>query len=156
LLLEFAGSRRGFSLPYLICFLGGDECQLKTINLDGDKKGSLIIPEFSRQYSAITLMPYIKGKESGFDGRENTYAYSLKVTVAQKPDNSQTNNQQNETQEEAALLAKIAALKKRLRGYKPCLRQNQPAAVSVSCASIDTDLYFGIMGDDRVRCLQEF
>lgn len=165
LTFEFIGdSRVDFSIPYLLCD-PTNVCFVKNLKLNSDKKGNINIPSFGTEYLSFTLMPYIKGKISGFDGTEDDFSYSFRVDVSQKKENSGQNTNAdekkgktgNEEKNIAQLTAQIERLKKEIARLLAELKNiNSAKTSSISCKSLGKNLFYGMQDDNQVRCLQEF
>jgi len=139
-----------FEIPYLLCDLKG-ECFVEFLVLDGEQKGKIIIPEFNAKYSSLTFIPFIKSKTSGFDGRENYFSFSWKVTVQEK----------SGTEREAELISQLQLQIKELQKEIKKLQSQINAILGkeqtqVSCLEFESNLYYGMRDNSEVRCLQEF
>jgi len=149
LTLKFNG-REGvkFKVPYVLCDYD-QKCLVSFLNLDEEQKGEIIFPEFSSNYSSLTLIPSAQNKLSGFSGNEPTYLFFWEVTTKESPeDNSE-------------LIAKLLAQIDYLKGEIARLEAEIKAILSgkspsYSCSEIKNNLYFGIMNNQEVMCLQEF
>jgi len=139
-----------FEIPYLLCDLKG-ECFVEFLVLDGEQKGKITIPEFNAKYSSLTFIPFIKSKTSGFDGRENYFSFSWKVTVQEK----------SGTEREAELISQLQLQIKELQKEIKKLQSQINAILGkeqtqVSCLEFESNLYYGMRDNSEVRCLQEF
>jgi len=149
LTFEFKGGEgNNFKVPYLVCE-SSNNCSINFLSLDENQKGEIILEEFNAKYTSLTIIPSLQSKFSGFDGIEPTYLFNWKATI------SNGTEEDKETELIKQLLAQIAYLKSEIAKI-----QAQIAAVSgrttVSCQRFDNDLYYGMIGDSEVRCLQQF
>ena len=151
-ILEFDGDDRSvFQVPYLICGLKNN-CSVGFFSLDGEQKGKIVFPEFSAEYSSLTIFPFSTDKISGFNGKERTIPFSWKVSVEEKT------REEREAELRIQLLARIAELQAQIRNLQAQLAASgrnsdfQP----ISCGVFNNNLYYGIKDSAQVRCLQEF
>jgi len=84
LTLEFDGQNNAlFDVSYLIC----DKfnlCQIKFLPLNSNQDGKILISDFDKNYSSLTLITFSKTKTSGFEGQNPFYSYSIKITFSKK------------------------------------------------------------------------
>jgi len=118
--------------------------------LDVQQRGKISFSQFNLKYSSLTTLPFIKSKTAGFDGQEDTFSFSWRVAVEKKT--------QTEAELRNQLLARIAQLQEQVRQLQAQLagllaRRSQQGATP---CRFDNNLYFGIMNNPEVRCLQEF
>lgn len=148
LILEFEGTDAvGFEVPYLLCDLKNN-CSVEFLELDESQDGGIDIPEFSSQYSSLTIIPFISNKVSGFNGAERSFSFSWKVTVEDK------SAEEKEAELIVQLLAQIEELKRQIAEYQAKL--GIASGGSASCQGLDGNLYFGMTDNQQVSCLQEF
>jgi len=139
-----------FKIPYLLCDLKG-ECFVEFLVLDGEQKGKITIPEFNAKYSSLTFIPFIESKTSGFDGRENYFSFSWKVSIQEK------SGAEREAELISQLQLQIEELQKEIKRLQSqintILGKEQ---TQVSCLRFESNLYYGMRDNSEVRCLQEF
>ena len=144
--LEFEGQDSvEFEVPYLLCDFQ-NQCSIGFLNLDAQQKGKISLTNFNQKYSSLTITPFIKSKKEGFDGQEKIFTFSWRVSVGEKT--------QAETELKNQLLAKIAQLKTQIRQLQAqlaTLREKRG-----TCTFLGNNLYYGMMNNPDVRCLQEF
>ncbi len=143
-----------FKIPYLLCDLKG-ECFVESLILDGEQKGKITIPGFNAKYSSLTLIPFIKSKTSGFDGRENYFSFSWEITIQEE------SGEEREAELISQLLARIEELKRQIAEVQAKINailvsRGQKEFSSFSCQKLENNLYFGMRDNSEVRCLQEF
>jgi hypothetical protein len=155
LTLDFDGDDEVFfEVPYFLCDYSG-KCQVNFLKLDKNQKGELIIPGFNIQYESLTVIPSIQSKFLGFDGPERSYIFSRTVAITEKTE------AEKEAELKQELLAQIDFLNKeiaRVRGQINAIlaSRGQNNNQSTTCGDFKNDLYFGMMNNNEVRCLQEF
>jgi peptidoglycan hydrolase-like protein with peptidoglycan-binding domain len=151
LILEFEGAGSAeFEIPYLLCDLK-DNCSVEFFPLDpAEQTGKITFPEFDAKYSSLTIIPFIKNKTSGFDGREDSFSFSWKVTVQEKSE------EKKEAELISRLLAEIEELKRQIAEVRAKINAILIEGGQISCQRFEKDLFFGIRNDFEVSCLQEF
>ena len=152
LVLEFEGAGSvEFEIPYLLCDLK-DICSVEFFPLDAaEQTGKIGFPEFNAKYSSLTLIPFIKNKTSGFNGREDSFSFSWKVTVQKKSE------EEKEAELINRLLAEIEELKRQIAEVR--LKINAiltQKAQKGTCTFFKNNLYYGMRDNAEVSCLQEF
>ena len=166
--LDFSSDAKArFAVPYLLCYVGGSECKVGNLAVDGNGAASLKLSDFGRQYSSLTLMPFASGKTGNFSNfASNTLSYSFKIAVSPKAADSSGQSSAIIAVDPKiqALLNQIDALKQQITQLQALLaaRINSVPAPSVptpaggySCKSITADLYFGVENYKQVACLQQ-
>jgi len=108
----------------------------------------------SRFWWQIRHIPSIQSKISGFGNNEPSYYYSFKFSILEAGETPSL-EEQKYIQE---LLSQIEFLKKQIAQV-----QAEIAAIlakkelnSFSCRKLENNLYYGMMQNSEVRCLQEF
>ena len=148
LTFEFDGQDEvNFKVPYLLCDIK-EKCSVEILTLDNEQKGSITLLKFDENYSFLTIVPLIGDKVSGFDGLEPNYLFSWKASAVAKT------KEELEKEERERLLAQIEFLKKQIAAL-----QAQIDAIlgkKTTCQKIENNLYFGIMNNSEVSCLQQF
>ena len=148
--MEFEGADSAeFEIPYLLCDLK-DVCSVEFFPLDDKQTGKITFSEFNAKYSFLTIIPFIKNKTSGFDGREDSFSFSWKVTVQEKSE------EKKEAELISLLLSKIEELKRQIAEAQAKINAILIERGQISCQRFEKDLFFGIRNDFEVRCLQEF
>ncbi len=149
LTFEFKGGEgNNFKVPYLVCE-NSNKCSINFLALDEEQKGEIILEDFNTKYTSLTIIPSLQSKLSGFNGIEPAYLFNWKASIS----NGIEGNKETELIKQ--LLAQIAYLKSEIAKV-----QTQIVAVSgkttVSCQRFDNNLYYGMMANSEVRCLQQF
>ncbi len=138
-----------FKVPYLLCDFD-DGCSVGFISLNKEQKGEIAFSEFSAKYSSLTIMPFVVGKTSSFNGAESSFSFSWEVTVQGK-------TEEKETELISRLLAQIEELKRQIAEYQLKIKAIlAERGELVFCQGFDNNLYFGITNYAEVSCLQEF
>ena len=152
LVLEFDGAdTAGFDVPYLLCDYQ-ENCSVGFFLLDSGQKGQISFSEFSAKYSSLTIMPFIKSKIAGFNGQEDYFSFSWKVSVQKE-----TIGGKNDDELISRLSAQIEQLKRQIAEYQAKINAILGSGnSSFACSEIKNNLYFGLKGNQEVSCLQEF
>jgi len=132
----------------LLCDFEGS-CLVYSLDLDENQEGKTVLEKFREKYSSLTIMPFIKNKISGFNGKERSFSFKWNVTI------EDIENEKRKSELRAQLLEKIAELQEKVR-----LLQAQLAVLrgetAPLCKSLDNNLYFGMRNNTEVNCLQVF
>jgi len=174
--LDFSSDANArFLAPYLLCYAGGGplggaslayggECKVGNLEVDGEGKAKLNLPDFGRQYASLTLMPFASGKTAGFDNYiGNSLGYSFKIAITPRQNGTTTLPAIDDAKIQS-LLAQIETLKKEIARVQAILAARAsaiakpavPVSGNFSCKAIGVDLYFGVENNNQVKCLQEF
>lgn len=149
--LEFSAQDSAeFEVPYVLCDKA-NICSVHFLELDAQKKGSLLLAGFSQKYNSLTIIPFIKSKTEGFNGAETNFTFSWKASVGKAVQTDEELRNQ--------LLARIAELQAQVRSLQTqiaAILGRQTPTGAISCASINNNLYFGLRNNEEVSCLQEF
>ena len=142
--LEFTGSpEANFKVPYIVEKTAG-----KTVNfltLDLTQKGTINVKD--EQIISLTIIPSAQKKITGFAENEPSHQFFWSVTTEQSGAGEQTELIKQLQARIEALLVQIAYL------------QAQLGTISngeTTCKTFGNDLYYGMMQNIEVRCLQEF
>jgi len=152
LVLNFnGGDRVEFAIPYLICRSNND-CSVDFIDLDKEQKGQISFSDFGAEYSSLTLMPFIKSKTEGFNGKESSISFSWDVAIGME---------EKEEKGKSELISQLSAHIENLRKQTVEHKAKISALLSdngsfYSCQIINSNLSSGITNSAEVRCLQEF
>ena len=151
LALEFDGADEvNFKVPYLACDKT-EKCSVDFLTLDKTQKGEIILSDFNKNYSSLTIIPSIQSKISGFDRKEISYLFSIKVTTSEKTE------EEKEEELKKQLLAQIDFLQKEIARIQSQINEIlAKKGQSVTCSKFERDLYFGMTNSAEVSCLQEF
>ena len=145
--LEFQGDPKvKFRVPYLIEDLEG-KTTINFLNLDKDQKATIFIPDFKTKNNALTIIPSVQSKLSSFNGLEPPIQFSFVVSIVER-----TPEQEQELIKK--LLEQIDFLQKEIARVQAQI--NAILAKKIGTCTFSSDLYFGMMGNPDVRCLQEF
>lgn len=145
LTLEFDGDDKAdFKVLYLLCDYQGI-CQINFLVLDKNKNGQIIILEFNTKYSSLTLIPSVQSQISSF---KLSYPFAWKASIVEKT------AAEKEAELIKQLLAQIDFLQKEIAKVQAQI--NAILSKKIGMCTFSSDLYFGMMGNPDVRCLQEF
>ncbi len=146
--LDFNGENDvRFRVPYVLC-KGLSHCAVRSLKLDKDQDGEILIKDFSKNWNSLTLVPSIQSKISNFSDYEPFHSFSVSISLE---------NQEKEEKLIKELQAMIAKLQSQIAQVK-----SQIAAILASrgegesCSFIGDNLYYGMRNNPAVRCLQRF
>ena len=147
--LEFSGSPEiNFKVPYIVEDSEGNY-SISFLQLDQNQKGEISISDWGTENTALIIIPSAETKLSNFSNQELSYQFSWKVST------------QNQTAKEnleliKKLLAQIEELKKQIAEVQAKINAILASRGQVSCQKFENNLYYGMMENSEVRCLQEF
>jgi hypothetical protein len=150
LVLEFNGSNSvEFKIPYLLCDYNNN-CSVNYLFLDKNQEGKISFSQFNEKYSSLTIMPFIKNKTAGFNGREDYFAFSWQISIQEESTN-------NEEELIKKLLSQIEELKSQINQYQAKINAILGGQTGqISCSVFNNNLFLGMRNNQEVRCLQEF
>lgn len=138
-----------FKIPYLVQGKEG-KYTIGFLSLDKNQQGVVIIPDFASKNLSLIIIPSLQTKISGFDGTEDTYPFTYEVSILERtPDQEAELIVQLQAQIDL-LLKQIAQIQAQIdnilmgNGQKPF------------CQKFENNLYFGMIQNQEVSCLQEF
>lgn len=132
-----------FSVPYLVEDKNGNY-SVNSLKFNGKKSEEINIENFGKDYKSLIIIPILQSKIVGFEGIEQSFFYNYNVSIGREIlDENQILIQE--------LLAKIEELKKQIALLQAQKNNNQGL-----CVAINDNLYFGLIDNDKVRCLQNF
>ena len=147
--LEFSGSPEiNFKVPYIVED-SEENYSISFLQLDQNQKGEISISDWGTENTALIIIPSAETKLSNFSNQELSYQFSWKVST------------QNQTAKEnleliKKLLAQIEELKKQIAEVQAKINAILASRGQVSCQKFENNLYYGMMENSEVRCLQEF
>ncbi|MCX6738033.1 MAG: peptidoglycan-binding domain-containing protein [Candidatus Parcubacteria bacterium] len=155
--LKFSGlTSKSFIVPYLI----ERSNKIQSINfleVDKDDSGNIELPLFGENNQSLILLPVIEKKVSDFSDNEPYWRFSLDVSTFDNGNNGTDNvgetipiSQMTIVELRAKILEVqniIAQLLIELQNLK---------GETVDCSRINNNLFFGLVNNSEVRCLQEF
>jgi len=147
--LEFSGSPEiNFKVPYIVED-SEENYSISFLQLDQNQKGEISISDWGTENTALIIIPSAEMKLSNFSNQEPSYQFSWKVST------------QNQTAKEnleliKKLLAQIEELKKQIAEVQAKINAILASRGQVSCQKFENNLYYGMMENSEVRCLQEF
>lgn len=149
LTLEFNGSNEvDFQVPYVVC---DEKCSISVLNLDENQDGQLILSDFGKTYTSLTIIPSIQTKISGFDGFESSFPFSWTATIVEKTEG------EKEAELIQELLVQIDFLQKEIAKIQAQINAIlAERGQLVSCQKFENNLYYGLVDNLEVKCLQEF
>ncbi len=149
LVLEFNGQNEGnFSLAYLLCDFQ-DKCQIKSLSLDAYQDGKIVLEDFNKNYQSLIIIPTVQTNNSDSEEAQSTYLFTWKVSSVEKTD------EEKEAELIVSLLAQIDSLKKEIARIQAEINAKFGGG-TVACQKFENDLYYGMVDNMGVRCLQQF
>ena len=147
--LEFIGSPSvSFKIPYLIQD-NQDNLSINFLVLDEQQSGVIYVPDFGSKNVFLTIIPSAQNKTSNFSESETPVSFFWSASTIEEE------NQQNQEQELISeLLAQIDSLQKEIARLQAQL--NAVLGTGSACERFDQNLYYGMMNNNQVECLQEF
>lgn len=145
-------------VPYLLEHEADGTLELKELDFDDGFSASLTIENFNKEFSSITLIPSIQQGFSFPVGTQPSYelSWSISLSEGKKSLAGPPVAEPSESPTPEQLLQKIAELKALIAELQAKIAVLQGRKTSsVSCASFETNLFYGMQGP-QVRCLQEF
>ncbi|MBZ9572229.1 hypothetical protein KJA15_02790 [Patescibacteria group bacterium] len=145
---EFEGNPSvEFKIPYVIRDSFGDST-IEFLLVDKNQKGEIFISDFGTQNVSLVIIPSIQNEVTGFDGFEPSYQFSWSASIVK-------------TQEEAELIKKLLAQIEELKREINKVLAEINAILATQgekpfCQKLENNLYYGLMNNQEVRCLQEF
>ena len=147
LVFEFDGSNEvKFKIPYILEDISGNK-SVGSLPLDEKQNGKIEISDFGTKYISLTIIPSIQSKFSNFLVPEFYYSYSWSASISTKT---------AEELEKERLLAQIDFLQKEIARVQSQINEILAKQKIGTCTFFSNNLYFGMMQNPEVRCLQEF
>lgn len=112
--VEFDGTDSAdFEISYVLCPTSGI-CEMKFLPLDPEKKGKIILENFGKNWSSLSIIPSIQSKISGFGDNEPLYPFSISASIQLKSE--QTLLMEELRRKISELQAKIAEVRATIDG----------------------------------------
>ncbi|HOX29984.1 MAG TPA: peptidoglycan-binding protein [Candidatus Paceibacterota bacterium] len=146
----FGDKNAKFSIRYFLCDIQG-ACSMKTLPLNAENRGNISLNNFDKEYSSLTLVPFVKGGSNGFNGKQPLISYSFAISMTGA--GAEDIQPQDPNPGLAQLVARIDFLKKEIARLRSLLVAKKPLS-QASCSKIAIDLSYGSSGPE-VACLQE-
>jgi peptidoglycan hydrolase-like protein with peptidoglycan-binding domain len=143
--IKFDGMGNFFRVPYITQDRSGNY-KIDYFTLDENQKGEILIKNFRKEIVSVTIIPVAQTKISDFKGENLYFAYQAKIVK----------HEEKESEEISKLLAQIEQLKQQIAFYQQKINEILGKSQPISCKRIEKNLYYGLINDPQVRCLQEF
>ncbi len=141
-------------VPYIVK-KNGTEVSIEKLEIPKESK-TISLPTFAKENISLILIPTVEYKSSGFKNNESTYHFEIDIsTVSGKPSSQEQPTKPINQMTIEELRAKIQELQQEILRLKRLLNELLTQQ-SISCKKITKNLYYGMMNDPQVRCLQEF
>lgn len=125
-----------FKVSYILC-QDSLNCKINFLNLNKEQKGEILISDFNKNYTSLTLIPSIQAKTSNF---------SLSISTEKKSEKEKLILE---------LLAQIQELKNEIAKVQAQINEKMGSTL-FSCQRLENNLYYGMRNNLEVRCLQQF
>ena len=154
IIFEFDGQDTGkFLVNYLLCDLQ-NKCQVENLPLNEKQEGDILLTGFNKNYQSLIIIPIIQTKISGFEGIQPTYLFTWKVSAIEKTE------EEKEAELKEKLLAQIEFLKAEITKIQAqinaILEKRGQIPIKTTCEKIENNLYYGMVNNSEVKCLQQF
>lgn len=146
-----------FKVPYMIQDSQGN-FSVNTLTLKNNQ-GEILVSDFGSKNISLIIMPIAQGKTSNFSGLQPFRSFSWSAsTWGQKEEEIDISipplSKPISQMTRAEILARITELQNLVGQLQNLL--GKLSGVSVSCKNITENLFFGMLNNSRVSCLQEF
>jgi len=146
------GAGINFKVPYVVCDFD-NKCFVKTLTLDKDGKGQILISGFSAKYFSLTLVSSVQQRQSDFTGNGSYYPFSLEIKTRELSGDGDALIQ-SLIEQIAYLQAEIARVQAAINAF--LASQGKEQMNFSSCNNFGNDLYYGMANNQEVSCLQQF
>ena len=159
--MRFIGSPENiYKVPYLSKDFSGNQ-KVGFFELNSSQKGEILIPEFGAEIISVTVIPTLQTKTSDFSDRDTSIPFFLEASTIVTPAISISFEKPVSEMSKEEVLVKISELEKLLNQLKAKLQEligpkEQPSVEEISCQRFEANLFYGLVNDERVKCLQEF
>lgn len=148
--LEFSSlTGLNFKVPYIVQNKEG-EYKISFLSLDENQKGKIQIPDFSTENLSLIILPSLQTKISGFDGVEPTYPFTFTVSILERTPEEEAELIQKLLQRIEELKAQIAKVQAEIDAILASRGQR------TTCGKFEENLYYRMINNFQVKCLQEF
>jgi len=144
-----------FKASYLLRDSSG--YSIKFFSLNEYQRGEILVSGFGSNIDSVIIIPTIQSKTSGFSSNEFPVSYFWSASAVDQEEASKYLEKPISQMSAGEIFGKIAEIEKLLAQLKAQLDKiNNPIIEPVSCNAFKDNLSFGLMNDNRVKCLQEF
>jgi hypothetical protein len=138
-------------VPYIIK-KNGKEVSIERLELKNESR-KIALPTFAQENISLILIPTVQHKKSGFSDKEESYRFMINISTLSEEKKSKKPITQMSIEE---LKSKILELQQKIAQLQRLLAELLAKQRKISCDEITKNLYFGLLNDPQVRCLQEF
>jgi len=138
-------------IPYIIK-KNGTEVSVQELEIKGNST-TISLPEFAKENISLILIPIVENKKSGFTDNESSFNFMIDIYTIQEAQDQEKPIEEMTIEE---LQAKILEIQQKIAQLQAMLAQLIAEQTKISCAKIYKNLYYGLMNDPQVICLQEF
>ncbi len=146
--LNFIGDEKtAFNVFYLTQDLSGTY-HISSLLLNGSQSGTIYVSDFGSKTDSLILIPSAKKKTVNFSGSEPYYQFIWSASlINETPENNELVK---------SLLAQIESLKAQIARIQAQISAILGGGGQPSCQRIENNLYYGMMNNNEVSCLQQF
>ena len=139
-------------IPYIIT-KNGNELTIDKLEFPGSS-GKINLPEFAQENISLILIPTGQEKLFSFEGDEPSHSFVVNISTIES-ENTENSAKPISEMTIAELKAKIAEIQQMILQLQKLLLELM-GSQEANCTQIAKNLYYGMMNDSEVRCLQEF
>jgi hypothetical protein len=156
--IEFIGNpENSFKVFYIVN--RNSNYSINSFSLNSYQRGEIVVSGLGDDVSSIIIIPTIQNKVSNFSSNEPAISYFWSASVIDKteeiiPKYLEKPVTQMSRDEILGKISEIESLLNQLRNQLGGVIN--PVSETVSCSIFDQNLSFGLMNNNRVKCLQEF
>lgn len=146
-----------FKVSYIVNSSSGPS--IGSFSLNEYQRGEISVPGLNEDVNSIIIIPTVQSKTSDFSSNELPISYFWSASVSQEEQGIPKYLDKPVSQmSKDEVLSKITEVEDLLSQLKARLRTiiNPVVSEPVSCDSFGDNLFFGLVKDNRVKCLQEF
>ena len=155
--IEFIGNPENvFKVFYIVN--RNSKYTIDSFFLNSYQRGEVVVSGLGEDVDSIIIIPTIQSKITNFSTKEPAISYFWSATVVDKIEEpSKYLDKPVSQMSRDEILFKISEIEKLLNQLRAQLGIiNNPISNPVSCDNFNQNLSFGLMNNDRVKCLQEF
>jgi len=143
-----SGPDGDFQVPYITRNLAGSY-NIELLEFEENGKSQITIEGFGEKITALFLIPSVR--DSQIDEAKIYYTFSWSAAIERSEENSEI------IQKFLARIAEIKAEIARVQAkINTILAGRDPVSPQLFCRKFENNLYYGLMNNREVRCLQQF
>jgi len=153
--LTFIGNPENlFRVPFVIQKID-NSYEIGYLDLDENQRAEMEIAGFGTKYKSLTIIPSLQSKISGFNGEEDAFPYFWSISL----------EKEEKALEITGDIARLKRLLEQINELEIRIRQIKLQLISaierlgqkeITCNQFSQDLYWGLINNSEVHCLQQF